>query len=1201
MMKMSRVLWSSSLILALGATASACKPRNPGASAKAEGGGNEGGGTGSGLKDFPLETSGTFARKLGARLAAADVPAAGCAHAARYVITGSPGRQKLSWKQNRGELRESLKAAANSGQLGWDRLEEWVTLPTFAFMACKGLSDYPGLNEAPKENLGTFRLRAAAMKEKGLRMVVVLASAEDATVAPGFMTSVKAALAAMPELVVKEVKLKGLGGLEQATQDAQTQLADGVTDTDALIIWAYGVAGPIVVNAMAGDADPAVKLRNRTGLLMTVASPMGGALPALVADKEVKSTVDRLISRFSVLGFKSMDDATYRAAMRPADWLRPEARAGYLQALKGQNFGLSRSPAQKAALGERLEIAHVAAVQDPANLRVLPRFTAEGGTKYGIADLSGQLLLPIYQSFPLSDGVVALEHAVIPPGLAPAGVDVRLTGVLRLGHFDMAFGTRDTNEAPGRQVQKLAELPSLAIADALFASAFHAIDTNEVAEKEPPYDPLADKRQKEEAYAAANGMLIKSKWNNMCLDVPDQNGNILYAHPCHGGANQRWFFDKISGAFSFRTAVNGQLCADAHTGEKEKQAGYVYMVPCHLRHNQNFFFGRLPNSVEPLTGMAFAEIHNPLYGNARCLDIDPTYGSAPNGNKTAHKVYFNQDCHGGENQQWAVAPDLDAPVVAEKPKAAAPPAPALPPRTDTTAQYRRVLVIGEDAGVTNEQKLAIADGFASAVERAVNLNMGRVMYGRRAGQEAPVTTPLAFLIHTIEDINTAMNETFMSNQTYEKYLVDQLSKRAGSDPWILGFDMRKVPLFSRLANPFEQSLGGLSGGQSHQLNYEILTLPATTELPEPDPASIAGKLRDSGMSLAALMLQAARVGDAKEYDKILALYDQADAFTAIDAQTAQAKGLYKLARDAYVDATKDDGKAWMPMYLSVALDYGPQGIQPSIRAILRPGPGMAGPVGDHGAKFDALPPSEKVVQKNTLDYSPHLSFSSAAPAAMAISASTMFGGVEAKRPVAKLTWGRMSVANDVRAVTQCSTDCTQDVGMGSIGRHYPTINGVFRFEFIEAIGESNADRSWFGRLKEGVKRRVNQAVQGGASFAAGTAEKANFHLLIQTLAIELGTDVLRVVPTESRFTLAVGDGKSAMVVNNGNNEITGMDAGMVGFDMYAMVAPDIAKGFSKEINATFKKGLLANEKDFDEKQAGFMKALEPVVRALNTY
>ena len=147
------------ILVALLAAVGACKPRvNNTAALRADS--DPSNGVDSGLKDFSLEPTGQFARKLGARLAAADVPAAGCAHAARYTVAAAPGRTKTSWTQYRGDLVESLRSAANSQMLSWDNLEYWVTLPTYAFMACKGSTDYPKVDEAPRELLGTLKERA---------------------------------------------------------------------------------------------------------------------------------------------------------------------------------------------------------------------------------------------------------------------------------------------------------------------------------------------------------------------------------------------------------------------------------------------------------------------------------------------------------------------------------------------------------------------------------------------------------------------------------------------------------------------------------------------------------------------------------------------------------------------------------------------------------------------------------------------------------------------------------------------------------------------------------------------------------------------------------------------------------------------------------------------------------------------------------
>lgn len=512
---------------------------------------------------------------------------------------------------------------------------------------------------------------------------------------------------------------------------------------------------------------------------------------------------------------------------------------------------------------------------------------------------------------------------------------------------------------------------------------------------------------------------------------------------------------------------------------------------------------------------------------------------------------------------------------------------------------KRVIVVNEE-GVEGEVKLAIADGFASAIERAVNLNVARTIYGRKASNQPAKGSPLSFLIRTIADVNTALNETFMANAEYEKYVIQQIESRSFSDPWLLGFDTAKAPLFSRLSSRYENAIKSLGQGGTKTMTYEILTIPANIELPEPAAGSGAALARDSGMNLTTLMLQAAKVGDAKEYDKILDLYDQAEGFTAVDQATANAKELYRHAKDVYVQFTKDDAKQWMPVYLSVSLAFGDKGVTPTMRAILRPGTGMGGPVGPRGAEFDNQPPEKKVVQTTILDYVPNLSFNSAEPAAMAIHASSTFGLAEQRRSLAKLTWGRMPIA-DVRTITQCLADCVADLSTGSIGRHYPTINGLLNFEFIQVMKPNAENTSWWGKFKEGFKRRVNNLVSAGAQFAGSITEKGHFHIMLQTLAIEISPEIIRVVPNQSAFTMGIGDGKKAITINQANNSIGGVDLGMFGFDMYQKVAPELSAAFSSEINAQFSKDKLVNSGDFNEKQVKFMEALGPIVKVLNTY
>jgi len=640
------------LLLVAAASVFSCKPRATTSALRDDTA--TGGAAGvSGLKDFDLEPTGAFVRKLGARLQG-EHHAAGCVHAARLVITGNTGRKKTSWKQHRGDLVASIQTVVQSGRLNWDMFEEWVLLPTYSYLACTTQTSHPQPAEIPGEILAALKTRAATLKQAGLKLTFVVASSEEAAVAKGVATSVKAALSGS-EVGYKEVALSGIGGLDELAQKARQDLQKDLGDNDAVVIWAYGIAGAVAVEAMAGEEAAAKALRNRTALLVTVGSPIGGALPAVAAQVEVTKAFDRIRKRFDIMGLQSADDAVYKAVMKPAAWLHPNERASYLATkLKNASFALSRSGPQQR-LGDKLNIAHVAAIQDPGNLRFFPRIGDGEAAKLGLGDITSQLLTPVYQTFPLSDGIVALEHAVIPKRLAPQGVDVRLLGVLRMGHWDLALAGPDTSTKVGRDLARLHEVPVLAIVDALLAAGFEAIDKNEVPEVEPPYDPEAERISRLRFLGQRDGFRIRSKYSNMCLDVPDPNGSHVYAHPCHNDRNQRWVMDKVHGMVTFRSMANPQNCVDAHHGDKEKKKGFLYMHPCHLQHNQLFYFGRRPDGVvNPDVGMLWSEIHNQLYANSKCMDIDTDGRSAPNGNKNGRRVYMHTDCHGGENQQWII-------------------------------------------------------------------------------------------------------------------------------------------------------------------------------------------------------------------------------------------------------------------------------------------------------------------------------------------------------------------------------------------------------------------------------------------------------------------------------------------------------------------------------------------------------------------
>ena len=84
---------------------------------------------------------------------------------------------------------------------------------------------------------------------------------------------------------------------------------------------------------------------------------------------------------------------------------------------------------------------------------------------------------------------------------------------------------------------------------------------------------------------------IKSPYGNKCLDYNYNNMN-LYWHPCHGGANQVFYFensqyaDGYSEASRIKSTHGDGHCMDVNYGG----GNTLIMYPCHDGNNQKFYF-----------------------------------------------------------------------------------------------------------------------------------------------------------------------------------------------------------------------------------------------------------------------------------------------------------------------------------------------------------------------------------------------------------------------------------------------------------------------------------------------------------------------------------------------------------------------------------------------------------------------------------
>ena len=82
---------------------------------------------------------------------------------------------------------------------------------------------------------------------------------------------------------------------------------------------------------------------------------------------------------------------------------------------------------------------------DFPRLRPLPAMALRQGAltmsdpAFDFNSLRTLLFSPLFREFPLSDGVVALEHSIIPKAMLPAGIEGHLAGLMTRDHHQLAL------------------------------------------------------------------------------------------------------------------------------------------------------------------------------------------------------------------------------------------------------------------------------------------------------------------------------------------------------------------------------------------------------------------------------------------------------------------------------------------------------------------------------------------------------------------------------------------------------------------------------------------------------------------------------------------------------------------------------------------------------------------------------------------
>ncbi len=153
--------------------------------------------------------------------------------------------------------------------------------------------------------------------------------------------------------------------------------------------------------------------------------------------------------------------------------------------------------------------------------------------------------------------------------------------------------------------------------------AFSGCGSNVTGSSAPPAGHATPR-----SYAAAQPVFeLRSYLNYDCLDIKGANtanGAQVIMWGCHGGANQRWYWD----GDRIRSLLNNK-CLDVK-GADPSNGAQVIMWSCHGDANQRWYWDG-------------EQIRSWL--NHKCLDI-----KGANPADGAQVIMW--DCHGGANQRW---------------------------------------------------------------------------------------------------------------------------------------------------------------------------------------------------------------------------------------------------------------------------------------------------------------------------------------------------------------------------------------------------------------------------------------------------------------------------------------------------------------------------------------------------------------------
>jgi hypothetical protein len=245
------------------------------------------------------------------------------------------------------------------------------------------------------------------------------------------------------------------------------------------VLWGYSKGGNTVLQALGESPE----LRDATLAVLTMGSPLAGAtalelepaavkraleqglpaVPAALAALRDVAPVGLLLSEASGDSMAAMrvSDVAAQAEvlLRTAATLSSDARAEF-------NATWLTSHDFSRASGVPIPFFQVAGAADLPLLQPLPQLTIKDGaiaTEAGAHTLDDVRLLaasPLLRDHPLYDGIVALEHAVLPKSVVPPGLRTELLALLAIDHLRMKLHGEPSSDWD-------APVPQLELVDAL--------------------------------------------------------------------------------------------------------------------------------------------------------------------------------------------------------------------------------------------------------------------------------------------------------------------------------------------------------------------------------------------------------------------------------------------------------------------------------------------------------------------------------------------------------------------------------------------------------------------------------------------------------------------------------------------------------------------------------------------------------------